>query len=118
MKKYRRHLAIVIVLAFLSLGACAGSQFPDTKQGNYAAALTFFNDTVEAYYNVLVIQTPEVKKAWKVKINPGIHLAGDALAVWGLTIGTGEDVANEIIYLRLLQQLMIILVDYNVIEIK
>ncbi len=115
---FKRYLVIVTVLAFLSLGACAGSQFPDTKQGDYAAALTFFNDTVEAYYNVLVMQTPEVKEKWKSKINPKIHLAAHALSVWGSAIGTEEAVANEVVYLRLLQQLLIILVDCNVIEIR
>jgi hypothetical protein len=106
-------LAIVLLLAF----GCAGSQFPSSPRGNYAAALTFYNNAIEAYYNALVLQPPDVRTEWKAKINPKLNLAGDALALWGSAVGTPDGEAKEVAYLRLLQQLMIVLVDCDVIEI-
>ena len=108
---------VLALVAVLFLFGCGGVQFPDTPRGDYAAALTFFNDTVQAYANVLKQQPDPVKAKWKADINPQIKLAGEALALWGGAVGSDQDGPKEIIYLRLLQQLMIALVNSGVVNI-
>lgn len=116
MRKKRRLTVLLAVVLLLTFG-CAGSQFPSSPRGSYAAALTFYNNTIQAYYNVLILQPPEVRAEWKAKINPKFNMAGDALALWGSVVGTPDGEAKEVVYLRLLQQLIIVLVDCGAIEI-
>jgi hypothetical protein len=97
--------------------ACATVNFPNTKQGKYAASLSFFNDTVEAYYNVLILQDEATKVKWKEKINPRIKDTGVALSLWGQTLNEPAGISNEVEYLRLLQDMLIVLVELNIIKI-
>lgn len=112
----KKKISILLIVCF-ALMSCATVDFPDTKQGKYAASLSFFNDTVEAYYNVLVLQDEATKAKWKEKINPKIKATGTALYLWGQTIHETFGIANEVEYLRLLQDMMIMLVELNVIKI-
>jgi len=110
----KRKSLFMLVALFLLIG-CGGVQFPDSPRGDYAAALTFFNDTVEAYTKVLAVQPAATKAKWKADINPQIKLAGEALALWGGAVGSDQDGPKEIVYLRLLQQLIISLVNSGII---
>ena len=105
----------VWILAIMFLVGCGGMQFPDTPRGDYASALTLYNNTVQAYVDVLKVQSTDIKVEWKTNINPKIKIAGDALAVWGSSVGSDQDQAKEIIYLRLFQQLLTLLINNGII---
>ena len=107
----------VWIFSIMFLFGCGGMQFPNTPRGDYAAALTLYNDTVQAYIGVLTVQPAGIKAEWKANINPKIKITGDALAVWGSKVGSDQDQAKEIVYLRLFQQLLTMLVSNGVIVI-
>ena len=117
MKNKRNSGIFILLLGMLFLANCI-NQYPATPEGTYAQSLTMFNDSVEAYYNTLVLQTPEVKTKWKQDINPLIYTAGAALDAWGNAIGTGTEISSQQIYAQLWRELWRMLIRFEILKVE
>jgi len=110
-------LVVGMIVSLLVIVSCGG-QFPATPKGTYAQSLSMFNDIVESYYSVLKAQDEATKQQWKEDINPSIHAAGSALDMWGAAVGTTLEENKHMLYLRMWQSLLPMLLEVGVLKIE
>jgi hypothetical protein len=119
-RKLKMNMVVVFIfgalISFFLMGC--SHNYPNTPIGKYASSITFFNDTVEAYYSLWSIQPKKTQDRWKERYTPIIKAAGEALTVWKTSLGTENEEIAEIRYLQLLQQVLTSMVEIGVIKIE
>jgi PBP1b-binding outer membrane lipoprotein LpoB len=117
-----RRKSLLAILAILLLVGCAGISNlpPEVKPfAVYQKSLEVFNGNLRTYLDTRMIMPPEVQAEWKVKIEPTIDQASNALDAWGLVLAQGlDDAVAKADYNRLFTQMLALLMKYNVVEVK
>ena len=108
---------VALLIPVMLFQSCSAVQVKDAKQ-TYAVALTTYADTVHEYNTAYAIQSPEVQAKWKATIAPKIHDGYKALTVWGKAIGTGSEEMAKGQYDAAFVQVISLLVDVGIIEVK
>lgn len=124
MSSFRRERALVALLLLTIAAAgwlcagCATTNVNLTNEARYYTALKWYNDNLETYLQSYRVASPATQAEWKAKIDPAFK-AGDAvLKEWRAALGTGAAGTQEDFWNKARQQILGMLVTYNIIQVK